>query len=124
MHYPDCLIAIIDRLRGVVIENRDALEVLEIHDTPDTLHYVDPPYLPETRDPGEDYRHEMTVEQHVKLSELLQVLKGQVILSGYPSELYNDLYSNWHRVDRNALADGARKRIECIWIKEFTGGLF
>ncbi len=47
--YPAALRLIIDRLQGVVIENRDACEVMAQHDEPDVLHYVDPPYMPETR---------------------------------------------------------------------------
>lgn len=123
-NYPEAFAAIIERLRGVVIENRDAVEVLRIHDTPETLHYVDPPYLPETRDAGEDYRHEMTEQDHIELAAALKELSGNVVLSGYPSELYEGLYREWTRVDRGAFADGARKRTECIWIKNYFGGLF
>ena len=43
MNYPDCLRLVIQRLRGVVIEHRDALDCMARHDSPDTLHYVDPP---------------------------------------------------------------------------------
>jgi DNA adenine methylase len=123
-NYPIALDKIIDRLRGVVIENRDALDVLKIHDSGKTLHYVDPPYLPETRDPGVDYRYEMSVDDHIKLSVALRSLIGTVIISGYPSELYNNLYHDWIRCDKNALADKARKRIECIWINRKINELF
>ncbi|MEB5074311.1 DNA adenine methylase, partial [Pseudomonas aeruginosa] len=44
-NYPDTLTAITERLQGVVIENRDALALMEYHDRPNTLHYVDPPYV-------------------------------------------------------------------------------
>lgn len=123
-NYPDALVMIIERLRGVVIENGDALDIIKQHDKPGTLHYVDPPYLASVRDRGIDYRHEMTEEQHIELSKLLKGLDGNVVLSGYPSELYNDLYGAWTRFDRTALADGARKRTECIWVKNYQEGLF
>src|SRR5690606_2023702 len=116
-NYPEQIPAFIERLRGVVIENRDASDAMKQHDTPDTLHYVDPPYVPETRDKGKDYSHEMTEDDHRQLAETLHGLSGMVVLSGYPSRLYDeDLYADWHRVERDHLADGARSRTEVLWI--------
>src|SRR5690606_4330319 len=101
----------------VVIENRDALEVIRAHDRPDTLHYVDPPYPLGTRDAGTDYRHEMTGDDHRELADTLRSVKGMVVISGYPCELYDDeLYPDWHRVERPHLADGARPRTEVLWL--------
>lgn len=118
--YPDALLAVIERVRGVVIENLPALEVIEKHDLPDTLHYVDPPYLHSTRKKWQDknYRHEMTDVDHRALAALLNRVRGGVVLSGYPSPLYEELYAGWHRVERPSLADGARKRVEVLWINE------
>ena len=48
-NYPQSLSKIVERVCGVVIENRDACACMEQHDGPQTLHYVDPPYVPETR---------------------------------------------------------------------------
>ena len=115
-NYPDSLREAIDRLRGVTIENRDALAVMSAHDGPDTLHYCDPPYLPETRDKGGDYRHEMTTDDHKSLLIFLRGLKGHVILSGYSSPIYDEMLPGWERIDRAAMADGARARIECLWL--------
>ena len=83
-----------------------------------TLHYVDPPYLPETRDKGSDYRYEMNAADHESLAAVLHSLKGPVVISGYRSELYNGLYSDWQCMEKAANADGARKRIECLWISK------
>lgn len=116
LSYPDGLQLIIDRLAGVVIENRDALAVMSQHDGPETLHYVDPPYLPETRDKGHDYNHELTFAEHRQLLDFLRCLRGAVVLSGYQSEIYDTALADWHRVERTALADGARKRTEVLWI--------
>lgn len=115
-NYPDAAAAIVERLRGIVVENRAAIEVMQQHDFPETLHYVDPPYTPDTRDKGKDYRHEMNEQDHVDLAEALHGLKGAVVLSGYRSALYDDLYRDWVCIERSALADGARKRIECLWL--------
>ena len=116
-NYPAALAQTVERLRGVVIENRDAKEVMRAHDGEETLHYVDPPYLPETRDAGGDYRHEMTVAEHEELAAFLCQLHGMVIVSGYHSSLYDRLFNGWERTEKAALADGARKRTEVLWMR-------
>lgn len=116
MNYPDALAAIIERLRGVVIMNRQAIDVMAAHDGPQTLHYVDPPYVWETRDGGTDYAHELDDHQHRELLQFLCDLKGRVVLSGYLNPLYDTILGNWHRVDRDAFADGARPRTESVWL--------
>lgn len=115
-NYPDSLAAVVERLKGVTIENRDAVSVMNQHDSVSTLHYVDPPYLPETRDAGGDYAHEMTRGDHALLLEHLRGLNGMVVVSGYPSDIYDNALQGWQRVERNALADGARARTEVLWI--------
>lgn len=122
--YPEVLDAITNRLRGVVIENREATEVIIRNDTPETLHYVDPPYVASTRDKGGDYRHEMTDDDHRRLAQVLNDCAGAVVLSGYPSPLYEDLYAGWRKVERAAQADGARARTECLWIRNIPEDLF
>jgi len=122
-NYPDCLAAIIDRLQGVVIENRPAIEVILQHDSSETLHYVDPPYVFSTRDSGTDYAHEMTDDQHERLAEVLHEVQGMVVLSGYRCDLYDQLYSDWECVQRKAYADGARDRVECLWLNPITSAL-
>lgn len=119
-HYPDCLDAMTERLRGVVIENRPALEIFGQHDGPETLHYVDPPYVHDTRKPGQqkNYKFEMTDEAHRELAAVLRGLQGSIVLSGYPSPLYDELYAGWDRYERNALADGAEKRVEVLWLNK------
>lgn len=115
-NYPEALARVVERLRGVVILNIDALDAMRGHDGPDTLHYVDPPYLPETRDKGSDYAHEMDEDRHIALLEYLQTVQGMVVLSGYPSSLYDDALVGWRRIERRALADGAAERTEVLWI--------
>jgi len=122
-NYPEALPLLIDRLRGVVIENRDAMAVMAAHDGLETLHYVDPPYMAETRSPANKYdlkyrmyRHELTDEDHAKLLEGLHELQGMVVLSGYPAPLYDQMLSGWRRIETAAHADGARPRTEVLWI--------
>lgn len=123
-NHPEALAAVIERLRGVVIENRDAVKVMQTHDSEVTLHYVDPPYVAATRDKGGDYRHEMNDTQHRDLAAALSQLKGTVVLSGYPSPLYDELFAGWHRVQREALADGAKERTEVLWMRNMPASLF
>lgn len=117
---PDAYGAIIARMRGVVIEHRDALEVLRRHDAPDTLHYVDPPYLHDTRSMFKGgksaYRHELDGGGHRRLLEALRGLAGMVVLSGYAHPLYDLALSDWRRHEFPAFADGARPRTEVLWI--------
>jgi DNA adenine methylase len=115
-NYAEAFDTITARLRGVIIENRDALEVMAAHDSPQTLHYADPPYVAAARDAGKDYRHEMSDADHIALAEFLKELKGMVIVSGYPSELYNDLYQGWARIDKASMADNRSERTECLWL--------
>lgn len=122
-NYPDAIDAFVARLQGVVIENRDAAEVMQQHDSAETLHYVDPPYLHSTRSMANvydlkygGYAFEMSDAAHKRLAKVLRGLEGMVVLSGYPSPLYDKLYRGWHRVETVAMADGARERTECLWI--------
>jgi len=115
MNYPPVLRSIIARLRGVVIEHRDAVECMAQHDSPDTLYYVDPPYVHETRSKQRGtYAHEMTDADHARLLDYLRGVRGAVVLSGYRHPLYDAL--GWERVERKAYADGARARTECLWL--------
>lgn len=125
INYPDSLVTVIDRLAGVVIENKDASGVMLTHDGPATLHYVDPPYVFSTRsDLGKDYAHELNDADHAKLLDLLCTLQGTVVLSGYTNDIYEERLRHWRRVERVALADGAKKRIEVLWINRHVDGVF
>jgi DNA adenine methylase len=121
-NYPESLQLVIDRLSGVVIENRNAIDCMAHHDSRMTLHYADPPYVKSTRYMGnktECYLHEMEDEDHSKLAEFLKSLKGFVVVSGYASDLYDkDLYKTWHRFERPSYADGAKDRIEVVWLND------
>jgi len=117
VNYPDSLALVIERLQAVVVLNRDACEVMASHDGADTLHYVDPPYVFDTRaDMAKDYAHELTNADHESLLDFLDGLTGMVMLSGYPHDLYDNRLRHWTRITRKALADGARERTEVLWL--------
>lgn len=121
-NYANAIDAFCERLRGVVIEGRAAMDSMRQHDALRTLHYVDPPYASETRSrhttrTGKGYRHELTTDDHRALVTFLRSLQGFVIVSGYASPLYDtELLPDWHRVTRAAKADGGRNRVEVLWM--------
>jgi len=105
------------RLRNVEILCEPAIEVMRRYDGLDTLHYVDPPYLHATRsDATHAYAHEMTDADHLALLDHLSSLDGMVILSGYPSPLYDDTLAGWSRLTRRSLDNGAQWRTEALWL--------
>jgi DNA adenine methylase len=122
--YPGALEAATERLRGVVIENRDALEAIEQHDRPHTLFYADPPYPLSVRGAGCGYRFEMGDEDHARLAEKLNAVKGMVIVSGYGCPLYNGLYKGWTRAVCKEYSNEQTERTEVLWMKGVEADLF
>ena len=123
--WPQAIPAFTERLRGVVIDRRPALDVMAQHDDVDTLHYVDPPYVLGTRGDnrlrgagsgGSVYRHEMVDDDHRELLAFLRELSGMVVISGYPTSLYDDLLRDWTRLEREHRADHAKATVECLWL--------
>lgn len=117
INWPKEIDSFTERLKGVVIENKDALEVIKNHDSRDTLFYVDPPYSHQTRRGGR-YAHEMDDHDHIELLIFLNSLQGNVVLSGYDSEFYNDYLRGWKKMCKEARADKAGLRLEVLWIKQ------
>lgn len=118
--YPENLAALCQRLQGVIIENKDALSVMRAHDAQTTLHYIDPQYVPETRVQGNRYyAHEMTVEGHEQLLAVAITMTGMVMISGYDTEVYNDMLSGWARTEKTSRISagrGTKVRKECLWL--------
>ena len=95
----DMLPDIAERVRMVQIEHGDWLDVLRSYDAPDTLFYVDPPFVRSTRRSGK-YLYEMDDAAHRKLAETLLCIRGKALLSGYLNEIYAQLEeAGWERVD-------------------------
>lgn len=118
--YPENLAALCQRLQGVIIENKDALSVMRAHDAQTTLHYIDPPYVPETRVQGNlYYAYEMTVEGHEQLLAVARTMTGMVMISGYDTEVYNDMLSGWAKTEKTSRISagrGTKVRTECLWL--------
>lgn len=88
----DMLPEIAERLLRVQIENRPAIEAIELYDSLDTLFYCDPPYIHGTRGDSKAYGYEMSDDEHVNLAGTLNRAKGKVAVSNYDCELMNKLY--------------------------------
>lgn len=105
---------IAERFRSVVIEHRDALELIPRYDSPDTLWYLDPPY-----NCRYSFRYPATIDQEAMLGVFKKV-SGYVVLSGYMSELYADELAGWHMETLANQTFANRKKEECLWLSPRT----
>lgn len=82
-----------ERLSNTTIECDDALKVIQRYDSPETFHYVDPPYF------NSDCGHYAgySRKDFENLLELLSGLQGKFLLSSYPSEVLSKFTAehNW-----------------------------
>lgn len=134
----ESLPAIHRRIKNIVIENQDCLEVAKKWDAKDTCFYWDNPYLKDTRVTFNDYANEMTDEQHANTLDFVTSCKGRVIMSGYLHPMYENALepSGFARIEIPTFSNGAlsngrgneAKRTECIWInyqaRDFSNPLF
>jgi len=122
-----------ERLMQVQIEHDDFRNIIKRYDTEDTFFYLDPPYVPTTRRSG-GYAHEMSIEDHNELVDVLLQINGKAMLSGYDNEIYRQLEQNgWVKLTfdvvchaagktRNSNLQGKgsakkyQKRTECVWL--------
>lgn len=109
------------RLQSCDILNLNAMYVIQMFNTKDTLLYCDPPYLKSTRVSKNVYGHEMSENDHIHLSSLLNNFKGKALISGYDSELYRELYKGWRMVKKDIANHSSQKKTkerktECLWI--------
>jgi DNA adenine methylase len=125
----DGLAAIAARFRTIQVENYPAIRIIELYDTPDTLFYCDPPYVQDTRETSHrrrDYTNEMSDTDHRALAAALHKIKGRAAISGFPSQLYDELYGDWNKIMMPRISgasaayrqDGnkeASDRIEVLW---------
>lgn len=107
-----------DRLMRVQIENRPAIDVIRLYDSPQTLFYCDPPYLHETRGDSNAYGFEMEQEEHHELARDLHRVKGKAAISGYRCTLMDKLYKGWRRFDADEKQCHSIKKMrrECLWM--------
>ncbi len=114
----DGLPEIAQRLLRVQIENVPALELISRYDDDKTLFYLDPPYVHESRGDSNAYGNEMTNWDHIQLGEILRNIKGRAVISGYRTQLYDELFKDWNRIDAPAKLCNSSKgfRQESLWV--------
>ena len=114
---PEKIIEAAERLRGVQIENRPAEELIARFNEPDVLIYCDPPYVLSSRKSGRrQYAHEMTDQDHEKLLAALKDHRGPVLISGYPSSLYDWELRDWNRETVTGRDQLGQRRQEILWM--------
>lgn len=120
--YRDRVRPVAERLAGVTLECGPALDLIRDYGrAPEVLLYVDPPYLADVRGHADRaYQHEMRDEaDHDELLDALLACRSAVVLSGYPSQLYDSRLADWHRVELRARTGNARQgeqeRVEVLW---------
>lgn len=123
--YVDRLASAAERLHAVSLEAAPALDVIAKYGQHEgVLLYVDPPYLGSTRSFA-NYRHEMRgEEQHRELAAALRDCRAAVVLSGYDSALYLELFDGWHRYEQASMtgnAKTAKARVEVLWANRPLG---
>jgi DNA adenine methylase len=112
-----------ERLREVEIYHCRAIDVIQRYDGPDVLFYCDPPYLPSTRSVLNAYQHDMTEAEHEELLDVLMGCHGTVVVSGYPSPLYDARLAGWRRIifdmpNHSSQGKTKQRRQEVIWINQ------
>lgn len=112
---PDKIMQAAERLRGVQIECRPAVEVIRRFNSPKVLIYADPPYVLSTRH-GKQYRCEMDDKDHQGLLDVLMDHKGPVLLSGYDNALYNDRLQGWSREETVGYSQAISRKTEVLWM--------
>ncbi len=100
---------------GEALQTAKSVEVMAQHDRPDTLHHLDPPYVPDAR-PRRGSEREMSRAGRVELLERARELRGMVAISGYRNALYDNVLAGWTRLERATYADGARPRVKSLWL--------
>lgn len=108
--------------RGVIIQKEDAVRLFQKTDNPKTLHYLDPPYVPEARGGsqrsfGRQYKEDdgMALQERL-IGELAKGPEGFVILSGYDNQFYNDNLPDWKKVSSSATTCNGGRRTEVLWL--------
>lgn len=103
---------------GLCLRHADAIRWLSSHAiSSDTLCYLDPPYLVQTRKTKRlIYRCELTDDDHARLLAVIVKLDCMVAISGYWSEMYAAALHDWRVISFNAHTRGGTQATEWLWM--------
>ncbi len=114
---------IAERVKDTIILNKNAFEIMKVWDDENTLFYLDPPYMPDTRSEGSTsiYEYEMTVENHIEMLTLAKNSRAKIIISGYSCALYNRTLKGWKTkkkvvANHSSQAKTKETRTEMLWM--------
>jgi DNA adenine methylase len=113
--------AFAERMKSVMIDNRDFREIFRVYDAPYTLFYVDPPYIGREK----YYAGGFTEQDHRDLANILNNIEGKAILSYYDNILLDELYPNWHRETYQVarqVVNGSNNKAEELLLMNFDNG--
>lgn len=119
---PEIIQASCSRLKEAQIEKIDGIELIRRYNSPDTLIYCDPPYVPSLRK-SNMYSCEMSETKHIELLKALLKCDAKIILSGYDSGLYNKMLKGWYTDEIVTTAQMGLHRTEKLWMNYCPGGL-
>lgn len=122
INLPNKIMQAAQRLRGVQIENSPAVDLIQRFNFPNVLIYADPPYLLSTRH-GKQYRYEMDNQAHEELLTVLLQHKGPALISGYDTELYQDMLGKWQRRETTSYSQIGSKKKEVLWMNFEPAGM-
>lgn len=124
-----------ERFKEVQVEHSDFRDIFKNYDSENTLFYLDPPYVLDTRTAGKQYRFELVDQDHVDFIDTVLSARGKCLISGYNHHLYDRLLEHgWSKKEfkvkaladhsiaesRAARLDGTTyekaERTECLWM--------
>lgn len=86
-----------ERWRNVMIECVDFRRMFDIYDSPETVFFVDPPYVGKE----DQYKGGFSFQDHVDLASILKNIQGKAIVTYYECDLVNSLYKDWIRIEKD-----------------------
>lgn len=117
----DSLHEVSKRLQGVnIILGSAQQRLMQCHKNDNMLFYLDPPYVKSTRTAKKVYSQEMSDKEHRDVADICKQVKGKILISGYNSPLYDELYGSWNKIElkvKNQSGQGKTKqdRTEVLW---------
>lgn len=113
---PDIIHQATERLKQVQIAHTDAIDLIKRFNHENVFMYLDPPYMIESRTSKRpQYRNEMTEADHIRLLETIADSKAKIMISGYQTDLYDEVLKGWNRCEFDATAQMGLPRKEIIW---------